>query len=80
VGLALATALGAVALVGGSLSHGRVLPTVIGGAGLLFMASALFVPHGGREAMLTIIGVSLLAGAHWLNRKAHGHPHGPHSR
>lgn len=72
IGLALATLLGAIALVGGAFSHGRVLPTVIGGAGLSFMLSALFVPHGGSEAVLTIIGVSLLAGAHWLNRKAHG--------
>ncbi|CAN5181400.1 hypothetical protein BH09PSE3_BH09PSE3_22800 [soil metagenome] len=76
-GLALATLLGAIALVGGAFSHGRALPTVIGTVGLLFMACALFVPHGGREALLTIIGVSFLAGAHWLNRKAHGpHEHG----
>ena len=76
IGLALATALGVVALLGGAFSHGRVLPTVIGMAGLIFMAAALFVPHGGREAFVTIIGVSLLSGAHWLNRKAHGQLHG----
>jgi membrane-bound ClpP family serine protease len=75
VGLALATTLGAVALIGGAFSHGRVLPTLIGAVGLIFMGSALFVPHGGREALLTIIGVSFLAGAHWLNRKAHGSDH-----
>jgi membrane-bound ClpP family serine protease len=75
VGLALATMLGAVALIGGAFSHGRVLPTLIGTAGLIFMGFALFVPHGGREALLTIIGVSFLAGAHWLNRKAHGPDH-----
>jgi membrane-bound ClpP family serine protease len=72
VGLALATGLGAIALIGGAFSHGRVLPTVVGAAGLTFMGWALFVPHGGSEALLTIIGVSLLASAHWMNRKAHG--------
>ncbi|MDB5699914.1 MAG: MerC protein [Sphingomonadales bacterium] len=78
VGLALAILLGAIALIGGTFSHGRVLPTVIGTIGLLFMGCALFVPHGGKEAVLTIIGVSFLAGAHWLNRKAHGPHSAPH--
>ncbi|WP_367271415.1 MerC domain-containing protein [Sphingomonas sp.] len=72
IGLGLATGLGAIALVGGAMNHRSILPTAIGFLGLGFMASALIVPHGGREALLTIIGVSLLAGAHWLNRKAHG--------
>lgn len=74
IGLALATFLGAVALIGGALSHGRVAPTAIGALGLAFMGLALLAPHGGGEALLTMIGVTLLAGAHWLNRKAHG-PH-----
>jgi membrane-bound ClpP family serine protease len=74
VGLALATALGAIALIGGAFSHGRVFPTLVGTVGLTFMGFALTVPHGGREALLTIIGVTLLASAHWLNRKAHA-PH-----
>lgn len=78
IGLALATALGALALLGGAFSHGRVTPTLIGTAGLMFMTTALFVPHGGKEALLTIIGVSLLAGAHWMNRKAHGSNRGHH--
>lgn len=78
VGLALATLLGAIALIGGAFSHGRVLPTMVGATGLSFMLSALFVPHGGSEALLTVIGVSLLAGAHWMNRRAHGPHQGAH--
>jgi hypothetical protein len=71
-GLALATLLGVIALIGGAFNHGRIFPTAVGAIGLAFMSCALLVPHGGREALLTIIGVTLLATAHWLNRKAHG--------
>jgi len=70
VGLGLATALGAMALVGGAVTHGAHLPIAIGGVGLALMTAALMLPHGGYEALLTIGGVSLLAVAHIVNRRA----------
>ncbi len=74
VGLGLATALGAMALVGGAVTHGGLWPTAIGGAGLALMLAALMMPHGGYEALLTIGGVSLLAVAHVVNRRALAEP------
>ena len=71
VGLGLAIAFGAIALVGGAMDHGRLWPTLIGAVGLILMVSALTVPHGAGEAMLTMAGVTLLATAHLLNRRAH---------
>ena len=35
--------------------------------GLSFMGGALAVPHGVEEAVLTIIGVTLVAAGHLLN-------------
>jgi membrane-bound ClpP family serine protease len=70
VGLGLATALGAMALVGGAVTHGALWPTAIGGAGLALMTAALMLPHGGHEALMTIGGVALLAIAHVVNRRA----------
>jgi hypothetical protein len=72
VGLGLAIAFGAVALVGGAITHGVMLPTLVGALGLMTMTTALLIPHGGGEAALTMIGVSLLAVAHLMNRRAHG--------
>ncbi len=68
VGLALAVALGAVALGRGVLRHGRLLPAVIGAAGLAMMAGALMMPHGWPETVWTVLGVSILAIGHYLNR------------
>ena len=70
VGLALAIALGIVALGNGVKNHGRVLPLSIGGLGIGIMAAALVLPHGGIEMAVTIVGVILLAGGHFLNRLA----------
>lgn len=70
VGLALAIVLATFAFYGGVKQHGALLPLIIGGCGLLFMTSALFVPHGMAEAVLTVIGVSLVALGHWLNHIA----------
>ena len=40
--------------------------------GLTFMGGALAVDHGVEEAVLTIIGVSLVAAAHIMNlRRVH---------
>ncbi|MEP9401682.1 MerC domain-containing protein [Sphingomonas sp. VNH70] len=70
VGLAIAVAIGVVALGSGYLRHGRRLPTLVGGIGLAVMAGALALPHGLPEALATIAGVSLLAFGHHLNRRA----------
>lgn len=69
-GLAIAIALGLVALGRGVLQHRRFVPASIGGLGLGIMAGALFVPHGLFEAAATMIGVSTLALGHYLNRLA----------
>lgn len=71
-GLALAVALGAVALGRGILAHGRLIPAVIGGAGLAMMAGALMMPHGWSETVWTVLGVSVLALGHHLNRRMAG--------
>ena len=70
VGLALAVAIGAVALGRGVFLHRRPLPLVVGAVGLGLMATALAAPHGYGEALCTIVGVSLVAIAHQLNRRA----------
>lgn len=72
IGLAIALAVGLVSLGFGVLRHGRIAPLVIGGIGLSLMAAALFVGHGLPEAVLTILGVSLVAFAHIRNVHAHG--------
>lgn len=69
VGLALALALGIVALGTGLCRHGALAPLLIGSAGLILMAISLTVPHGPLELLLNVIGVSVLATAHLLNRR-----------
>jgi hypothetical protein len=71
IGLAIALAVGLISLGFGVLRHGRIAPLVIGGIGLSLMAAALFVGHGLPEAVLTILGVSLVAFAHIRNVHAH---------
>ena len=70
VGLVLAIAFGAIALVGGAVSHRRLRPVVLGGFGLGLMITALVLHHSGLEAVLTMAGVALLASAHLFNRRA----------
>ena len=60
-------AVGSVTLVLGIRRHGDALPLQVGAAGIGLMAGALFVGHGTAEAVLTILGVSLLAWAHLRN-------------
>lgn len=67
LGLVLAMLLGAFALGRGILEHGYMLPSAIGGLGLGVMAGALTMPHDGREALYTVIGVMILALGHRLN-------------
>ena len=66
-GLALAVGVGVLSLGFGVLRHGRVEPVLLGVVGLSLMAGALFVGHGLPEAVLTILGVALVAAAHIRN-------------
>lgn len=66
-GLTLAMLLGAVALVGGALQHGFLLPTGVGALGLGVMAGALSLHETGTEPLYTIAGVAILALGHRLN-------------
>ncbi len=70
VGLALALAVAAVAIGWGLLRHGRVVPFVIALGGLALMATALLVPHGANEFLLTLAGVALVSLGHLLNLRA----------
>lgn len=70
LGLALATLLGAVALVHGLFRHGYMMPFAIGCFGLGIMAGALTLPHGDGELIATLIGVATLALGHDLNFRA----------
>jgi hypothetical protein len=67
VGLVLATVVAAVAIGLGALRHRRAAPFVTAMTGLSFMGGALAVPHGVDEAVLTVIGVTLVAAGHLLN-------------
>lgn len=67
VGLLLATLVAGVAIGLGALQHRRALPFVVAMTGLTFMGGALAVDHGIEEAVLTIVGVSLVALGHVLN-------------
>lgn len=70
VGLALAIVFGVVALGRGIFMHGYMMPAAVGAFGLGMMAGALTLPHGGQEIVWTLIGVSVLALGHDLNRRA----------
>jgi hypothetical protein len=72
VGLAVATLVAAVAIGMGAIRHRRKTPFVVAMMGLSFMGGALAVGHGTDEAVLTIVGVALVALGHLLNlRHAH---------
>lgn len=70
VGLLLATLIAGVAIGFGALRHRRPAPFVVAMMGLTFMGGALAVDHGVEEAVLTVIGVSLVALGHVLNLRA----------
>ena len=69
-GLALAMIVAGVAIGWGAIKHRRAKPFVIAMMGLTFMGGALAVPHGPKEIVLTVIGVSLVAGGHFLNMRS----------
>lgn len=66
-GLVLATIIAGVAIGAGAIQHRRAAPFVIAMTGLSFMGGGLAVEHGVEEAVLTIIGVSLVTLGHLLN-------------
>ncbi|WP_271079041.1 MerC domain-containing protein [Aurantiacibacter sp. MUD61] len=66
-GLVLATLVAGVAIGIGAIRHRRRTPFVVAMTGLSFMGGALAVGHGFEEAVLTIIGVGLVAAGHLLN-------------
>ena len=71
-GLLVATLVAAVAIGLGAVRHRRRTPFVVAMTGLSFMGGALAVGHGTEEAVLTMIGVTLVAAGHILNlRGAH---------
>ena len=67
VGLVLATVVAGIAIGIGALRHRRAAPFVVAMTGLSFMGGALAVGHGYEEALLTMIGVVLVAAGHILN-------------
>ena len=66
-GLLVATLTAGIAIGLGAIRHGRRAPFVVAMTGLSFMGGGLAVPHGVEEAVLTVIGVSLVALGHVLN-------------
>jgi hypothetical protein len=70
VGLAMALAVAVVAIGWGLWRHRRPLPFAIAATGIGFMAWALLVPHGANEFVLTLLGVTLVSIAHFLNLRA----------
>jgi hypothetical protein len=70
VGLTLAIGFGILALGRGVVSHGYMMPAIVGAFGLGIMGGALTLPHGDFEIFWTLVGVSLVALGHDLNRRA----------
>lgn len=70
IGLFLALVVAAVAIGWGMLRHRRILPFAIASIGLGLMAWALLVPHGANEFLLTLLGVTIVSLAHFLNLRA----------
>lgn len=72
VGLTVAIGLGIFALGRGIVTHGYMIPAVVGSAGLGTMAGAISLPHDGSglETVWTLVGVAILALGHDLNRRA----------
>jgi hypothetical protein len=67
IGLLLATVIAGVAIGIGAIQHRRAAPFVVAMTGLTFMGGGLAVDNGIEEALLTIIGVTLVAAGHVLN-------------
>lgn len=72
IGLIVAIGFALITLVAGVLSHGYMMPFAVGSFGLGMMAGALARPHDGSEVIATMIGVTVVALGHDLNRRARG--------
>ncbi len=71
IGLVIAIILGVISLGRGVVTHGFAMPCWVGSLGIGIMAGAVIVPHNGNsEIIFTVLGVSLLALGHDLNRRA----------
>ena len=70
-GLLMATVIAGVAIGTGAIQHRRAAPFVVAMTGLTFMGGGLAVEHGIEEAVLTVIGVTLVAAGHVLNLRRH---------
>lgn len=70
-GLVLATVIAGAAIGIGAIQHRRAAPFVVAMTGLSFMGGGLAVDHGVEEAVLTVIGVTLVALGHLLNLRRH---------
>jgi hypothetical protein len=70
IGLMLAIGLGVVTLGRGIVDHGFMMPSAVGGLGLGVMAGSLMIEHSAASTIYTIVGVSILALGHDLNRRA----------
>ena len=70
IGLVLALIVAALAIGRGMLASGRRTPFLVALAGLALMGVALLVPHGTNEFLLTLSGVAIVAGAHWMNLRS----------
>ena len=66
-GLLMATVIAGVAIGTGAIQHRRAAPFVVAMTGLTFMGGGLAVDHGIEEAVLTVIGVTLVGAGHVLN-------------
>ena len=67
VGLLIATVIAACAIGWGAVKHRMAAPFVVALVGLALLGGALLVPHGVKEAVLTVMGVALVALGHVLN-------------
>lgn len=72
IGLIVAIGFALITLVAGVLSHGYMMPFAVGSFGLGMMAGALARPHDGSEVIATMVGVTVVALGHDLNRRARG--------
>lgn len=66
-GLVAAMGVAAATIGVNAVRHGHRLPLALGLCGLALMALAVASDHGPAEAVLTIAGVALVAGAHLVN-------------
>lgn len=70
VGMTIAVVLGIFGLGRGILAHGYMMPSAVGGLGLGVMLASLVIGHDNGGTLFSIIGVSILALGHDLNRRA----------